>query len=871
MLLTGPRRASGPLPRATYRIQLTPTFGFEALERVLPYLAELGVSHVYLSPCLEAVSGSSHGYDVTDPARVRSDFGGAAAAAAAFARARALGLGVVLDIVPNHMAASAVENPWWRDLLRWGPASPYARYFDVDWTRHEGRLLLPILGVGGRAAFSSGEVWLELEASRLELHVGEQRLPVAARSLSTLLAPLAPPGSELRLRLERLDAFCSRPSAGRAAIEAAEAAVFDFMLAEPLRRHAHELVEEMNEASERLGAFLEAQHYRLRFWRAGLDELNYRRFFDVSSLAALRVQDPVVFEAAHVQIRRWLEQEAVDGLRVDHPDGLDDPEQYFERLRELLGGRWLLAEKILAPGERLRETWPVDGTTGYDFASVVTRLFVDRRAEASMTATYCRLAELPVHDFERAVRAAKGRALRELFGAELAALTARALPACQGEHGRGFGAGDVQRALAALITYLPVYRTYLRSGAPASPTDQRWLEIARRQASAEHPDLEVLLGRLADLLLGTPTLSRNEAFATAFQQLAAPAMAKGLEDTVYYDDARLIALNEVGGDPGTFGAAGVYDFHAFASHVQARWPRTLLASSTHDTKRSEDVRLRIALLSELPEAWSARSAAWMRRARALPGGAAVDPRTVYFMLQTLVGVWPISEARLQAYLLKAAREAKAWTTWLSPDLPREAALAELVSSLLGDGVFTAELAGFLAELEPAFLRHSLAATLLRLTAPGVPDIYQGTELSDLSLADPDNRRPVDYARCAEVVARVAGQEPEQVLRGGVGQAKPWLVAAVLALRRELPECFEGGYLPLVAVGTAARHVVAFARGGRVVSVVLRLTASLPEGWGETRVILPPGQLVNVLTGERIDDTRLSALLARCPVALLRSL
>lgn len=882
---TAARRLGGEGPLvATYRVQLTPGFGFAELSSHLPYIARLGASHIYLSPCLEAVSGSAHGYDVTDPSRVRAELGGEAACESMFAACRELGLGVIMDIVPNHMAASATYNPWWRDLLRWGAASTYAHFFDVDWARQDGRLLLPVLGTPRRTAMSRGELRLELGTSSLELIVDDERFPLAARSLSTVFGAWVDGDPESREWLGRLEA-CLRREAPRAEIEAAEHAVFARLARDEQAAEARAWVAAINATPDHLQEVLEAQYYRLRFWRAGLEELNYRRFFDISSLAALRVEDREVFDAVHVQLRRWLASGALAGVRVDHPDGLKDPEQYLERLRELIGPRYLIVEKILKPGERLPSGWPVEGTTGYDFASVATRLFVDSSAEAALTVTYCSLAELPGYDFPHSVYAAKGRALRELFGAEVAALTARALPVCQAARGAS-GAGDVQQALIGLITGLPVYRTYLRPGRPASEVDRAALEAACRYAVAESPELGPLVDRLVDLLIGTRVTPRNDDLASAFQQLSGPAMAKGLEDTVFYDDARLLALNEVGNDPSLFGAS-VEEFHEHARHIQLHWPKTLLATSTHDTKRSADVRLRIALLSELPGEWAARSDAWMRRARTLPGGSSVDPRTLYFLLQTLVGVHPISLERLQAYLLKAVREAKAWTSWLSPDLPREARLSELAAALLGDELFLAELSSFVARLQPAFVRHALALTLLQLTAPGIPDIYQGNELWDRSVADPDNRRRVDFALREQLLGRLEAARAPSGAPGGPllpdgtalddepsaerpGTEKMWLIRRALEVRRARPECFDerGAYTSLAVVGEEQHRVVAFQRGAGVVVVAPRLTLSLSRGWRGTRVALPEGRYVDALTGELAVSGRLEDLVGRFPVALL---
>jgi (1->4)-alpha-D-glucan 1-alpha-D-glucosylmutase len=730
-------------------------------------------------------------------------------------------------------------------------------------------VLLPILSVGSPAPLR-GEVRLELGRAGLELWVADQALPVAPRSLPLILAALPPlPDSQLAVRLARLDALCQEASVARLELLEAERAVSEVIATDPERSAILELLHRLNATPEQLQTILEAQHYRLRFWRAGLDEINYRRFFDISDLAALRVEDPEVFDAVHALIRRWVAQGEVAGVRVDHPDGLNDPEQYFERLRTRVGVRWILAEKILGTGERLPSTFQVEGTTGYDFLNVAGRLFVDPGAEHALTRAYCRFAELPSYDVQRSVRAAKARALRELLGAEVAALTARALPACESERGRAFGAGDVQRALVALITGLPVYRTYLRPGRPASESDLASIEVARRHAVAELPELSPLIARLVELLLGTAQTPRSDTLCTAFQQLSGPAMAKGLEDTVFYDDARLLALNEVGGDPGRFGGS-VEEFHEHCRYVQAHWPRTLLASSTHDTKRSEDARLRIALLSELPAEWVEQSAAWVERARTLPGGTSVDPRTLYFLLQTLVGVWPISEQRLATYLLKAVREAKAWTSWLSPDLPREGALREFVRALFLDPGFGVEIGQFVARLEPAFERHSLALTLLKLSAPGIPDIYQGTELWDFSLADPDNRRFVDFDLRQRLLAEleaVAGFP--RVLGGNFGQAKLWTLLCALRLRREHPECFDarGTYTPLEVEGGHRQRVVAFLRGDDVICIAPRLTFALSD-WGDTRVRLPRGQFVNVLTAQAVHSGHLESLVQRFPVALL---
>ena len=830
------REGAPPAPTSTYRLQLRPGGGLGDARALAGYLDRLGVGALYTAPLLTAAPGSAHGYDGVDPRAVCPELGGEQARQDLAARLRELGMGLVADIVPNHMSVALPEaNPWWWEVLRDGPDAEHAGHFDIDWSR--GPIELPVLpddGDGGAAALDR----LELRDGALVLD--GRRHPVA-------------PGTD-------------PPGAGPAEVHA-------------------------------------AQHYRLVSWRRAAEAMSYRRFFDVTDLAAVRAEDPEVFDALHAEVLRWADRGELAGLRVDHPDGLADPGGYLRRLRDRFPG-WIVAEKILHPGEEPPASWPIDGTTGYDALREVCGLFVDPAGEAPLT----RLADslgAPT-DLPHLEEAAKEWAAGVLLAAETDRI-ARVLTG-----GRPDPAA--RRAVAALLASFPVYRTYLPEG------ERYWtraVAAARRRLSgppdpppgsgagdgsgadegapdgaappprgkgarpgeagaAREPHPGAPSGGAAAALAALEEIDRRVRedpageLAVRIQQTSGMVMAKGVEDTAFYRATRFAALNEVGGDPGAFGTAPE-EFHAAAARREAVRPAAMTTLSTHDTKRSEDVRARLAVLSEMPEEFAAAVRDWSRR-RGLS-----EPSLDLLAWQTLVGTWPISAERLRGYLLKAAREAKLRTSWTDRDPAFEEEVAAWPERVLGDERLAADVARFVDRVRRPGWSNALGQKLLQLTMPGVPDVYQGTELWDLSLVDPDNRRAVDFTARDVLLERLeSGRRPPV---DATGEAKMHVVRQALHLRRRADL---RGYLPLPAAGPAARHAVAFARGPRaaVVAVATRLPVGLAAagGWRSTVLPLPWGRGTwrDLLSGRSFPAgppgapaaPRLGDLLSRYPVALL---
>ena len=828
------------IPRATYRLQLRDEFTFADAAGLVPYLAGLGVSHLYLSPIMRAAPGSAHGYDVLDHSTISPALGGEAGFAALAQTARAHGLGIVLDIVPNHMSI-LVGNAWWWDVLRHGRDSSFARAFDIGWDGPEQKLhdqvLLPVLGDQYGREVDRGAIRVVAAGDELEVRYADHRFPVSPASAAALRAQGDP------------------------------APALDRLNADP----------------DALHAFLETQHYRLARWTVADEELVYRRFFDITELVALRVEDPDVFDAIHEVPLRLVRSGAVDGLRIDHPDGLRDPDGYFLRLRAAAPDTWIVAEKILGPDERLPDRWPVDGTTGYDFAALAIGLFVDPAAEAALDRAYAAFTGED-EPFAAVAYGAKHEILRRSLRADVERLTELLVRICERHRRhRDHTRRDVQQAVRELAAQLAVYRTYVRPGCPESPEDVAVLYAAVAAAEARRPDIDPeLLAFVRGLALLRVPGDRETDFALRLQQLTAPAAAKGVEDTAFYRYTRFAALCEVGADPARFGVAPAV-FHALMAEQALRRPATMLATSTHDTKRSEDVRARLAVLSEIPEAWGAAVTRWSAQNQPHRHGAAPPPYLEWLYYQTLVGAWPIDAARAAAYLEKAAKEAKRETSWVSADPEFDAGLRAFVEATLADERFSADVAAFVAPLVVPGRITALAQTLLKLTAPGVPDLYQGTELWDGSLVDPDNRRPVDFARRQALLAALDGLDPEAILaRAEEGLPKLHLIRAALAARARRPAAFAGDHVPLEAVGPKAQHVVAFVRGGAAITIVPRLAWGLVRGlggdpaagdrwtgaWDGTRLPVPPGRWRDVLTGAAARSDRLADLLGRFPVALL---
>jgi (1->4)-alpha-D-glucan 1-alpha-D-glucosylmutase len=782
------------VPVSTYRLQINARFTLHDAAAALPYLHDLGVDWVYLSPLLKAEPGSDHGYDVVDHRVIDPDRGGPEGLAAVSAEARRLGMGVLVDVVPNHMGvATPRENAWWWDVLRHGRDAAHADAFDIDWDAGAGRVRVPVVG-------------------------DDDLLPDGR------LGHLSVTGDDLRYHDHR---FPVAPGSGDDG--------------DPDAVHAR-------------------QHYELVSWRRADTDLNYRRFFAVNTLAAVRVEDRSVFDDSHAEIGRWFAEALVDGLRVDHPDGLRDPAAYLEDLRRLTDGGYVLVEKILEPGEDLPSSWATAGTTGYDVLGAIDRVLTDPGGQEALTALEARLRGAPldwqelVHGTKRAVAdtllgSEVHRVAREVRSAAVSTSPGGDVPA-PGDRG-GTDGDPLVDAVAELAACLPVYRSYL-------PDGRHYLGQAFSDARRRRPDLIPTLDQL-EPLLGDPARS----LAPRFGQTSGAVMAKGVEDCAFYRTSRLTSLSEVGGDPGEW-CISVDEFHdAMARRLRER-PHAMTTTSTHDTKRGEDVRARIAVLAEVPALWSDALDHLLSLAP-LP-----DPSFGNLLWQAILGAWPASRERLHSYADKAMREAGDHTTWTSPDQVYEAAVHAAVDSAFDDAAVAAVLDDVLAHVAGPGWSNALAAKLVALTMPGVQDVYQGSELWEQSLVDPDNPRPVDLGVRREALSRVlAGERPVLTPRADdPGHAKLLVTQAALTLRRHQPHRFTT-YVPVRAHGAAADHVLSFDRGA-VLTVATRLPVGLAaHGWGDTVLPLPPGRWADLLTGrEHGGASPLHEVLADYPVALL---
>ena len=876
-------------PLASYRLQLGPELDFVGAAQLADYLAELGVSHLYVSPALQAAPGSSHGYDVVDPTRLNVELGGESGFRMLLQTLRKHELQILLDVVPNHMATRVPENRWWWDVLENGPASRMSRFFDVDWRAAERklahRILLPILARQYGQELASGEIVLERADGAFALRVGGQTLPIAPRSVDALLRHAAQRADSPLLEF-LAHAHGSLPLSTEADPESIERRhrhreVLRDLLARACEEDAcvdralDASVARWNADPDRLHALLERQNYRLAHWRSAARELQYRRFVDVSDLVALRVEDPRVFAETHALVLERIAKGEIDGLRIDHVDGLRDPRGYLEWLAAAAPDAWVVVEKILTGGESLPEDWPVAGTTGYDFLWHSTGVFVDPAGEAPLTALYAELTG-DTRRWSEAVCDGKRRILRDLLASDLGRIVELGAQLSERHRSfRDFTRGDLERALGEIAVAWPVYRSYARSGdAALDPAAERCLASALGEARARAGELDAELFQFLEAILRKRLRGPLETeLALRLQQLTAAVTAKGVEDTAGYSQPRFAALCEVGCDPGAF-SVSPRELHAANARTQRRWPRTLLATSTHDAKRSEDVRARLVLLSEIPERWSAAVRRWFARASRHRSAAGPDPKLEYLLYQTLVGAWPISRERALEFATKAAREAKEHTSWHAPARDYEEALGAFVERVFGDDELMADIAAFADELAPPGRLNSLAMLLLKLASPGVPDLYQGSELWNRSLVDPDNRRPVDFELRRRLLAAARAATPEQALAGAdAGLAKLFVIQRALRERRLHPERFaaHSQYAPLAAAGEKAECVFAFARSG-LVCVVPRLTLSRGAGWGDTALDLPPGRHRSVFTDELFEGGPhpLSRLLGRFPVALLSS-
>ncbi|MEX2142663.1 MAG: malto-oligosyltrehalose synthase [Pirellulales bacterium] len=874
-------------PQATYRVQLHRNFDLTQAAALADYFAALGISHVYASPVLQAAPGSMHGYDVLDHRRVNIELGGEEAFNRFCQALVAEELKLLLDIVPNHMSIAGHGNAWWWDVLENGPASRFAHYFDVDWSPPEAKLkdrvLIPILGDHYGRVVEAGEIVLVRQGGRFTFHYHEQVLPVAPRSLDGLLQDAAARAESDDLAFIA-DAYGHLPLATEtdwASVQRRhrDKLVLRAQLERLCQEHRHiaaavdEVVRETNGSPDEIDVLLERQNYRLAFWRTARDELDYRRFFDVNFLVGLRTEDERVFHETHARVLEWARQGFVAGLRVDHPDGLNDPEEYFHRLRHGAPESWIVAEKILMTGERLPETWPVQGTTGYDFASRLSAVLVDPEGEQPLTDFYGEFTGEPT-DFEYLIRKKKLLVLDTMFGADQSRLAELFAQVCERHRRyRDYTRRELRHVLRETIACTRVYRSYVRGrDVPISEVDQQRIEEAIEKGKQHRPDLDGdLFDFLRDILLLRVRGPIEHEFVMQFQQQTGPVMAKGVEDTTFYNFNRLVALNEVGGDPGRWSLTPE-QFHEECCYAQGHQPFSLLATTTHDTKRSEDVRARLLVLAEIPARWAAAVREWSTMNESFRHDYMPDRNTEYFLYQTLVGAWPISQERLTEYMIKAMREAKAHTSWTDPQAPFEEALARFIETIVGHPPFLAGLQAFVAQILDAGRINSLAQTLLKITTPGVPDFYQGSELWDLSLVDPDNRRPVDYSLRRRLLEEMRNLSVEQTMeRADEGLSKLWLTVRALDARRRRPDLLGGKatYRMLEPAGAKSRHVLSYLRGDRAAVVVPRFPLSLDGHWNDTTLELPAGRWINEITGDSCDGgpQAVSQLLRRFPVAL----
>jgi (1->4)-alpha-D-glucan 1-alpha-D-glucosylmutase len=784
----------GRVLSSTYRLQLHAGFGFAAAAAIVPYLARLGVSHLYLSPILQAAPGSLHGYDVVDHTRVSDELGGRPGLLALAKVAHARGLGLVVDVVPNHMAVPQPEHlnrPFW-ELLRLGRDAPAARWFDVDWEHGGGCVGLPVLGAPLEEVLAAGELAVGRHEDEPVLEYFDHRFPLA-------------PGSD---------------------------------------------------TGAPLASVLATQNYALASWREQDDVLNYRRFFDVDTLIAIRVELDDVFDATHAVLLELHGAGVIDGFRIDHPDGLADPQAYLERLHEATGGAWVVVEKILAPAEELHLAWPCSGTTGYDAMRAIQAALVPA-VGPELDERWRATGGEP--SLERVEIEAKGLVVRNLFEPEVRRLARSAVAASGGQ----LSLEACAEALRELLSYVEVYRAYLRPGQPAESTEIARLERMANLAEHARADLSETLAVLVPLLADTAATSgAGRDLVVRFQQVCGPVMAKGIEDTTFYRWHRLIALDEVGGDPRSLDTPDAERLHAWARTQAESFPQGLTTLSTHDTKRSEDVRARLLAVAEDLDGWDA---CW-EAVREHAAEYHVDEPTAYLLFQTLLATWPLELDRLVAYMEKAIHESKQFTSWSDPDARYDVSVGDFAARCL-DGDIAHTFARVLEANTATIRATTLASKLLQLTLPGVPDVYQGNEIVAPALVDPDNRRPVDYAVRSALLDELATDEPLDL-----SAEKLWVTSRALRLRRERAELFGpgAGYEPLLS---SSPHALGFIRAGSVATVVTRWPGLLARsGWKDHVVTLPPGRWNDALSGAgyTVEDGSVPCrqLLGRLPVALL---
>jgi (1->4)-alpha-D-glucan 1-alpha-D-glucosylmutase len=876
------------IPASTYRLQLNAGFTFKDAASIAKYLKELGISHLYCSPYLQAAPGSMHGYDVVDHQRVNEELGGEEGHKEFCRRLDELGMGQVLDIVPNHMAIGPKNLYWW-DVLENGPSSRYATWFDIDWQSAEVKLqnkvLIPVLGDQYGKVLAAGQIRIEFKNGNFKVCYTDHVFPISPRSLAMILTNAAVGANDdtLGFLADSLSRLPSPDASDSGLIQERhrDKDVIYTLLKRLWKEHPQILafiartVEGLNTDIDALDEFLNQQNYRLAYWRTADQELGYRRFFDVNSLIGLRMERQHVFDATHSRVIEWLRSGVLDGVRIDHPDGLRDPKQYFERLRNRALDAWIIGEKILEPGEFLRSNWPIDGTTGYDFMNVCNALLVNGNGLQEFSEIYHEFTDEPA-DFDIVAHEKKLTVQHEALGSDVNRLASLFVEICENNRDRrDYTRAEIRRAIREVAACFSIYRTYVVAERNEI-TDEDRVEIEHALACGKERRQDIdagLFDFIGDILMLRERGARESEFLLRFQQFTSPVMAKGVEDTAFYCFNRMIGLNEVGGSPGREGIT-IEEFHRYCEHMQATYPRTMTTLSTHDTKRGEDVRARLAALTEIPSRWKTALNRWSRMNTSFKTRNFPDRNTEYFLYQTLIGAWPISRERLVAYMEKAVREAKQQTSWTQQSKEFEDALRNFIERILGSRDFIDDLESMVGNILKAGRVNSLAQTLMKLTVPGVPDTYQGSELWDLRLVDPDNRTPVDYEQRAALLSELkSGLPPEEIMRrADSGMPKLWVAHCALDLRNKHPEWFgsEAGYSPVAVTGARAENMIAFMRASNVAVFVPRWPLKVGDNWGSTTVELPAGRWRNALGDVVVDGGRMRVqlLLQRFPVAIL---
>ncbi|HEU4634762.1 MAG TPA: malto-oligosyltrehalose synthase [Edaphobacter sp.] len=888
------------VPVSTYRLQLYKEFTFDDAVRIADYVRDLGISHVYCSPYLQAAPGSTHGYDVVSHQQVNDELGGVKGHVRFLERLKELQLGQVLDIVPNHMSLGK-ENRYWWDVLENGASSRYASFFDIDWEPVEERLrdkiLVPILGDQYGRVLHQGGIRVARVGIRFQVEAAGETMPVSPQSLPSILGRAAELArsktlSFLAASFGRLPSPQLEDRRKVLAVHSDKEVLYGLLERlcgeeQGVCEGIDKAIEELNSNEDLLDDFLNQQNYRLAYWKTSGQQLGYRRFFDVNTLVGLRVEREHVFEETHALVLEWVARGVLDGLRVDHPDGLRDPLEYLQRLRDRAPDAWIVAEKILEPGEFLRESWPIQGTTGYDFMNVIGNWLLWPQGLTELTGIYQQFLgpqmAASLMDYPALVHDKKINVSQEALGSDVNRLTSIFVEICESNRDqRDYTRAEVRRAIREMAACMDIYRTYVVPGRnEITDEDREHIAAATECAKARRQDIDAgLFDFMRDVLTMEVKGRRESEFVLRFQQFTGPVMAKGVEDTVLYCYNRMVGMNEVGGNPQSNGLSA-QEVHAYCEKMQTTHPYTMTSLTTHDTKRSGDVRARLAVLTELAPRFGTAISRWSRMnasfRRKTASGPMPDPNTEYLYYQTLIGAWPLPVERAQAYMLKACREAKLQTSWVANNQEFEDALREFIAGTLEYQPFLKDLEQFVERVKEPGRINSLAQTLIKCTAPGVPDLYQGTEVWDLSLVDPDNRRPVDYEcrrQMLEEIRQLSGSDIGQrvMSRSGEGMPKMWVIYSALQLRKEHPEWFGAGasYTPLPGAGARADHVLGYLRGGVVATVAPRWIVKLGDAWRDTSLLLPEGVWTNRLTGKQMQGGRvaLKTLLQDFPVALL---